>query len=192
MCIRDSHCLGLKIASDCRVLGHRAFCRGRHRPVREVGWSGFWGAAVFIAILLAGLAYDQRSGALSWAPQGSDRPHRPARPHSSVCVMPKVANRLLQVPVLSSIASRPFPALTSWRAVSMNSDELIWRHSSSSIASDIIVIILRKRTQGCSETPVVFCYVRCQTDRACVCVFPCRISKKTVISVRHVFANDPC
>lgn len=48
---------------------------------------------------------------------------------------------------------RPFPALTSWRAVSMNSDELIWRHSSSSIASDIIVIILRKRIQGCSETP---------------------------------------
>lgn len=44
--------------------------------VREVGWSGFWGAAVFIAILLAGLVYDQRSGALSWAPQGRDRLHR--------------------------------------------------------------------------------------------------------------------
>ncbi|MGO1502145.1 MAG: NADH-quinone oxidoreductase subunit A [Marinobacter sp.] len=44
--------------------------------VREVGWSGFWGAAVFIAILLAGLVYDQRSGALNWAPLGSDRPHR--------------------------------------------------------------------------------------------------------------------
>lgn len=44
--------------------------------VREVGWNGFWGAAVFIVILLAGLIYDQRSGALNWAPQGSDRLHR--------------------------------------------------------------------------------------------------------------------
>lgn len=37
--------------------------------VREVGWSGFWGAAVFIAILLAGLFYDSRVGALDWAPK---------------------------------------------------------------------------------------------------------------------------
>lgn len=44
--------------------------------LREVGWSGFWGAAVFIIILLAGLVYDQRSGALSWAPLGSDRSHQ--------------------------------------------------------------------------------------------------------------------
>lgn len=44
--------------------------------VREVGWSGFWGAAVFIAILLAGLIYDRRVGALDWAPRGSDRLHR--------------------------------------------------------------------------------------------------------------------
>lgn len=44
--------------------------------VREVGWSGFWGAAVFIFILLAGLVYDRRVGALDWAPQGSDRLHR--------------------------------------------------------------------------------------------------------------------
>ncbi|GGE59095.1 NADH-quinone oxidoreductase subunit A [Streptosporangium jomthongense] len=36
--------------------------------VREVGWSGFWGAAVFIFILLAGLVYDRRVGALDWAP----------------------------------------------------------------------------------------------------------------------------
>ncbi|GHB03708.1 NADH-quinone oxidoreductase subunit A [Modicisalibacter luteus] len=36
--------------------------------VREVGWAGFWGAAVFIAILLAGLVYDSRVGALDWAP----------------------------------------------------------------------------------------------------------------------------
>lgn len=38
--------------------------------VREVGWSGFWGAAVFIFILLAGLIYDSRVGALDWAPAG--------------------------------------------------------------------------------------------------------------------------
>ncbi|WP_417545114.1 NADH-quinone oxidoreductase subunit A [Marinobacter sp.] len=44
--------------------------------VREVGWNGFWGAAVFIFILLAGLVYDRRAGALDWAPQGSARLHR--------------------------------------------------------------------------------------------------------------------
>jgi NADH-quinone oxidoreductase subunit A len=44
--------------------------------VRDVGWSGFWGAAIFIAILLAGLVYDLRSGALDWAPLGSDQLHR--------------------------------------------------------------------------------------------------------------------
>lgn len=37
--------------------------------IREVGWTGFWGAAVFIFILLAGLVYDSRTGALDWAPQ---------------------------------------------------------------------------------------------------------------------------
>lgn len=37
--------------------------------VREVGWVGFWGAAVFIFILLAGLLYDSRVGALDWAPK---------------------------------------------------------------------------------------------------------------------------
>ncbi|HET8799848.1 MAG TPA: NADH-quinone oxidoreductase subunit A [Marinobacter sp.] len=42
--------------------------------IEDVGWSGFWGAAVFIAILLAGLVYDSRTGALDWAPQpGSPR-----------------------------------------------------------------------------------------------------------------------
>ncbi|GGX84854.1 NADH-quinone oxidoreductase subunit A [Litchfieldella qijiaojingensis] len=44
--------------------------------VREVGWSGFWGAAVFILILLAGLIYDSRVGALDWAPRR--RPPGPA------------------------------------------------------------------------------------------------------------------
>ena len=37
--------------------------------IREVGWTGFWGAAVFIFILLAGLIYDSRTGALDWAPK---------------------------------------------------------------------------------------------------------------------------
>lgn len=37
--------------------------------VEEVGWPGFWGAAVFIFILLAGLLYDSRVGALDWAPK---------------------------------------------------------------------------------------------------------------------------
>lgn len=43
--------------------------------VRESGWFGFWGAAIFIFILLAGLVYDSRVGALDWAPQ----PRRHAR-----------------------------------------------------------------------------------------------------------------
>jgi len=35
----------------------------------ESGWMGFWAAAIFIVILLAGLLYDSRTGALDWAPQ---------------------------------------------------------------------------------------------------------------------------
>lgn len=42
--------------------------------VREVGWVGFWGAAIFIFVLLAGLLYDSRVGALDWAPKGRKRP----------------------------------------------------------------------------------------------------------------------
>lgn len=41
--------------------------------VREVGWSGFAAAAVFILILLAGLVYDARVGALDWAPRKRGR-----------------------------------------------------------------------------------------------------------------------
>lgn len=37
--------------------------------IPDVGWTGFWGAAVFIFILLAGLIYDSRTGALDWAPE---------------------------------------------------------------------------------------------------------------------------
>lgn len=45
--------------------------------IREVGWSGFWGAAIFILILLAGLLYDSRVGALDWAPKRRVRSRRP-------------------------------------------------------------------------------------------------------------------
>ncbi len=35
----------------------------------ESGWPGFVAAAIFIFILLAGLVYDSRVGALDWAPK---------------------------------------------------------------------------------------------------------------------------
>ena len=38
--------------------------------VRDSGWAGLIEATVFIAILLAGLVYLWRIGALDWAPQG--------------------------------------------------------------------------------------------------------------------------
>jgi len=38
--------------------------------VRESGWAGLIEATIFIAILLAGLAYLWRIGALDWAPEG--------------------------------------------------------------------------------------------------------------------------
>ncbi len=37
--------------------------------VRESGWAGFIEATIFIAILLAGLVYLWRIGALDWAPE---------------------------------------------------------------------------------------------------------------------------
>lgn len=37
--------------------------------VREVGWFGFIGAAIFIFILTASLVYEWGVGALEWAPQ---------------------------------------------------------------------------------------------------------------------------
>ncbi|MCR8915048.1 NADH-quinone oxidoreductase subunit A [Marinobacter panjinensis] len=47
--------------------------------IPDVGWAGFWGAAVFILILLVGLLYDSRTGALDWAPESSrGRPRSPA------------------------------------------------------------------------------------------------------------------
>lgn len=41
--------------------------------VRETGWAGFIEAAIFIAVLLAALAYLWRMGALDWGP---DKKHR--------------------------------------------------------------------------------------------------------------------
>ncbi|CAD5109421.1 NADH-quinone oxidoreductase subunit A [Pseudomonas carbonaria] len=38
--------------------------------VRESGWAGLIEATIFIAILLAGLVYLWRIGALDWAPEG--------------------------------------------------------------------------------------------------------------------------
>ena len=45
--------------------------------VRESGWMGFIEAAIFIAVLLAGLVYLWRVGALDWAPE--DRKRRLAK-----------------------------------------------------------------------------------------------------------------
>ncbi len=38
--------------------------------VRQVGWTGFIGAAVFIGVLLVGLVYLIRGGTLDWATRG--------------------------------------------------------------------------------------------------------------------------
>lgn len=40
---------------------------------REVGWAGFIEVAIFIAVLLAGLVYIWRLGALDWAPESRRR-----------------------------------------------------------------------------------------------------------------------
>ena len=41
---------------------------GWSASLREAGWPGLMGAALFIFILLAGLIYDVRMGVLNWAP----------------------------------------------------------------------------------------------------------------------------
>lgn len=41
--------------------------------VREAGWAGFIGAAIFISILIAGLIYEGSIGALEWSPEGRKR-----------------------------------------------------------------------------------------------------------------------
>lgn len=45
--------------------------------VRESGWAGFVEAFIFIAVLLAGLVYLWRVGALQWAPSMRRRPQQP-------------------------------------------------------------------------------------------------------------------
>ncbi len=47
--------------------------------VRESGWAGFIEVTIFIAILLAGLVYIWRMGALDWAPADRRRFHRAER-----------------------------------------------------------------------------------------------------------------
>ena len=41
--------------------------------VRESGWPGFFEISIFIAVLLAGLAYIWKVGALDWAPESRRR-----------------------------------------------------------------------------------------------------------------------
>ena len=48
--------------------------------VREAGWTGFIGAAVFVAILLVGLLYEWREGTLDFGP----RPRARRRSRTSV------------------------------------------------------------------------------------------------------------
>ena len=41
--------------------------------VRQAGWAGYIEIAVFIAVLLAGLLYVVRQGALNWGPKQNDK-----------------------------------------------------------------------------------------------------------------------
>ena len=42
--------------------------------MRDVGWTGFIGAALFIGILFVGLIYEMRLGAMNWAPADKRKP----------------------------------------------------------------------------------------------------------------------
>ncbi|MBN7813774.1 NADH-quinone oxidoreductase subunit A, partial [Algoriphagus sp. H41] len=46
--------------------------------IRESGWVGFIEAAIFILVLLAGLVYLVRIGALDWTPARSQRRSKPS------------------------------------------------------------------------------------------------------------------
>ena len=48
--------------------------------VREVGWAGYFEMLLFIAILIAGLVYLWREGALDWGPSGERRRARERPP----------------------------------------------------------------------------------------------------------------
>jgi len=50
--------------------------------VRESGWPGFIEVAIFIAVLLAGLAYIWKVGALDWAPDSRRRRVNDGSPHT--------------------------------------------------------------------------------------------------------------
>jgi len=50
--------------------------------VRESGWPGFIEIAIFITVLLAGLAYVWKVGALDWAPESRRRKANEHSPHS--------------------------------------------------------------------------------------------------------------
>lgn len=50
--------------------------------IREVGWQGLIGAAIFIFVLLAGLVFDSRMGALDWAPKHREQLANQARRES--------------------------------------------------------------------------------------------------------------
>jgi NADH-quinone oxidoreductase subunit A len=39
---------------------------------RELGWTGFWGALVFIGVLAVALVYEWRQGTFDWGPRTSD------------------------------------------------------------------------------------------------------------------------
>jgi NADH-quinone oxidoreductase subunit A len=49
--------------------------------VRESGWSGLIEVAIFVTVLLAGLAYIWKVGALDWAPESRRRRARELSPH---------------------------------------------------------------------------------------------------------------
>ena len=40
---------------------------------RELGWAGYIGVLIFTAVLVAGLIYEWRQGALDWATQPQDQ-----------------------------------------------------------------------------------------------------------------------
>jgi len=52
---------------------------------REAGWGAYAGIAVFIAVLIAALAYLWRDGALDWGPRGQGRGAAAGRCRSGCC-----------------------------------------------------------------------------------------------------------
>lgn len=67
--------------------------------VREAGWAGFIEAAVFIVVLLAGLVYVWRIGALDWAPES-----RRARMQQTLAQQTPVTKKNVQADKISKIS----------------------------------------------------------------------------------------